>query len=397
MVKGTVWRLLLLLWLPCTALATGEEGAALEQSREALIEDNAVTINTSVSTLTPWVRQQIVVTMEVITPELSAHLLVEPEPLRGFELIPLTSRRERIQTADGERMRLRTGFALFALSPGSYRPTLPPVHYRLYGASRKALKLPPPPLTVKPLPPYVPATMPVGALAFRSRTEPGLWLGREALGFWHLTLEAEGIPADWLPPLQGQLPTTEAIRFRPATLHTEQRTDHSGVTAQTRYRVPFIPQESGRLALPTLRLQYFDPQTGRLEWLTHSPERALVLSLPLRWLLAGVFVLLLGWAARHVWRTLRLRWWQQRERRAAIRALRQANSATAIRQALRHYAYAHNDSANLSITGWYQRYGRRLSPALIAQLQRASYGPERVGPAAITALRVHLIAALRGS
>ena len=361
------------LTLPALSLSGSHSEPMAITVTEAKSQGVALTITPTISTTRPWVREQVLVTLEVITPDRFAGLVIEPQPLPGFEVIPLAAERERIETADGERTRLRTGLALFALLPGNHKVRLPPVQYRLDGGTRRLFPLPEPVLEVKALPPYVPPTLPVGKLSIGSTLEPASALQGRELGFWHITVQAESVPTHWLPPLRKILISSDDIRFLPAKSAPSVQPDSTGVHAQRDYHVPFIPQANGRLSLPDLTLQYFDPASGRLERIVHNPARPLVLGTPAR-VAAGVIILsLLLYGAPKVWRkgvALRRR---QRERRAALADLEMAEDAAALRAALRRYAAAAGGSGNLTMSEWQQRFGGTIQSEEITALAVASY------------------------
>jgi len=357
---------------PLTLAGVQSEPVAITVS-EAHSQGVALSVTARISSTHPWVREQVLVTLEVITPERFASLEIEPQPLPGFEVIPLPGERDRVETAEGERTRLRAGLALFALTAGSHRLALPPVRYRLEGGTRRLFPLPEPVLEVKALPPYVPPTLPVGRVSIGSRLEPEGVLGTRALGFWHIGLQADAVPPHWLPPVQRMLVTDEAIRFLPAQSDYSAAADSTGLHARAEYRVPFIPLADGRLALPALTVQYFDPSSGRLERVVHRPARPLALGLAARLAAGAVMLALLLWGAPRLWRRGIALWQRQRDRRAALLELSEAADAAALRAALRRYAAAQGGPANLSLSAWQQRYGSKDQTEEIRSLIAASY------------------------
>lgn len=383
-----------MLTLPALELAGSRSEALTVEVTPALSQGESLRVIPAISSTRPWVREQVLVTLEVITPDRLASLVIEPPALRGVEVILLTSEREQIETAQGERTRLRTGLALFALTPGTHSFSLPPVRYRLDGGTRKRFALPVLEFEVKPLPLYVPPTLPVGRVRIDSYLgSPGLLRTRE-LGFWHIGLRAESVPPHWLPPLQRQLIANADLRLLPAQQTPSTAPDSRGVHARLDYRVPFRPLSDGRLALPELRLDYFDPQTGRLERVVHRPPRPLSLGMVSRLLIMAVVLGLLLWGLPRLWRRGKALWLRYRERRAALAALRHAEDAAALRAALRRYAAADGSSGNLTLHQWWQRYGGTLPAETRTALIEASYsGRERID---LAPLRKTLLSCKRG-
>ncbi len=356
---------------------------------DANVRSEPLRVRHQLSSATPWVRQQVLLTMEVITPEPHASLRLDPPSLPGVEVVPLPPSSEPVQTAAGPRTRLRAGWALFPLAPGAYRLDLPPVHYRLDGGTRRLFPLGPVELAVRPLPPYVPPTMPVGRVALASRLEPAGLLHKDHLAHWHLTVSAPAVPAPWLPPVLRALKSGPALRYLPAQSVLETSPDGSGVHALAEHTVPFRPLADGRLALPQLEVQYFDPDSGRLERVVHVPPRPLVLGIPARWAAVALVATLLAWALPRLWHRGRARWQSRVARRAALAELSRAADAAALRGALRRYLAATGAPANLPL----ERLQGCLPPELLARLTAASYGSAQ--EVDLPALRNSLLRALR--
>ncbi len=363
-----------MLTLPALVLADHRSAPITVEVTPAFSQGVALSVTPKVSSTRPWVRQQVLVTLEVITPDRFASLEIEAHPVPGFEEIALPGERERIETTDGERTRLRSGHALFALTPGAHHVRLPPVHYRLDGGTRRIFPLPEPVLEVKALPPYVPPTLPVGKVSIGSTLETEGLLRTRELGFWHIQVQADAVPPHWLPPLQRRLVSTEDMRFLPAQSDHAAQPDSRGVHARLEHRVPFTAISNGRLVLPELAMDYFDPVTGRLQRVVHRPPSALVLGIPAQLAAGAISLLLLLWVTPGLWRWGVALCRQQRERRTALIELSQAADAATLRAALRRYAAADGGSANISLTEWLQRCGGDVQQEDITTLALASYG-----------------------
>jgi hypothetical protein len=366
-----------ILTIPALTIA-GIRSAPLSVTvQEALSQGVPLSITPQLSSTSVWMREQVLLTLEVITPDLFANLQIEPPALPGFEVVPIPATRERVEGAEGKRVRLRTGIALFALTSGSHRLRLPLVHYRLDGGTRRLFPLPEPLLEVKALPPYLPPTLPVGRVRIDSSLEPGGLLHTGELAFWHIALQAKALPPQWLPQLQRQLLSGDEIRFLPSESSYSMSPDASGVNARVEHRIPLVPLADGRLPLPELTLQYFDPASGRLERSVHRPPRPLTLGDAARLTAAAVSMALLLWLAPRLWRRWRSWWQRQRDRRAALDELGRAENSAALRAALRRYAAADGGSINMPWSEWQQRYKERVPAEELASLLNASYSERK--------------------
>jgi hypothetical protein len=355
---------------------------------EAIERGQALQVRQSISTPNPWVRQQVLVLLEVITPESFASLQAEPIAIPGFEVIPLPGSSESV----GTQTRLRAGWALFAVAPGHYRPALPPLRYRLSGGTRRLFPLESAQLEVRALPPYVPPTLPVGRVALSSALEPGGLLHTGHLAHWKVRLSAPAVPAAWLPPVLRGLASDGAVEFLPAQTAYHAAPDAGGIHARAEHTVPLRPRRDGRLVLPALEVQYFDPDTGRLEWVSHTPPQPLALGSVARWSGVAALLALMAWGLPRVWRRVRRGWQGHRARQAARAELARAADPAAIRAALRRYAAATGSPANLTLDAWRRRHAPDAT-AELAALTAVSYSGE--GDADLTALRQRLLRRLR--
>ncbi|MEW6647060.1 MAG: hypothetical protein AB1450_07665 [Pseudomonadota bacterium] len=378
---------------PCREHAAQGRGEGIRSIfvTAAIERGQLLEVRQSVSTLSPWVRQQVLVLLEVITPEPYASLQADPVSLPGFEVIPLPGSSEKVATAAGTQTRLRAGWALFAVAPGRYRPALPPLRYRLSGASRRLFPLTLPALEARALPPYVPPTLPVGRVELSSTLAPDGLLHTGHLAHWRVSVSAPAVPPAWLPPLLRGLAADGAVEFLPAQTTYAAAPDAGGIHARAEHLIPLRPRRDGRLALPVLEVQYFDPDSGRLERVSHAPPRPLVLGSAARWGAAALLLALLVWLAPKAWRFVADGWHRRRARRAALAALARAEDLAAIRAALRRYAEAMGGPASLALDAWYCRHAPAAA-AELAELAAASFGG---GDADVIALRQRLWRRLR--
>ena len=175
--------------------------------------------------------------------------------------------------------------------------------------------------------------------------------------------------------------------------------DRLGVNGQVVHRIPFKPTASGRVALPELRVQYFDPDTGKLMVVTHQAESRLALGFAWRSVIAVAMaglLLLAGRALyRRAWRLARRR----RIRQLALAQIACAPDVHAMRAALRLFADAEDWPHNLSLSGWARRWRDRYRSGeefdrSMACLTRACYGR---GAPDLDTLRTALLTCLSGT
>lgn len=354
-------------------------GPALMIVNEALLADSAMKVRTRVSTKTPWQRQQVIIRVEVEARDAFAGLAVsDPWNPPGFEVIPLPA--TRVASAMGKGKLLGIGWALLPLVAGEQQLELPRIHYRLSGAARYRYLPPPVTLTIKPLPPYVPPTMPVGKIEFSGSLTPAGYLPVDHLAYWTMNIRAEALTPRWLPPIRHQVDSSDVVQFLPETIHRAIKPDQQGIHGQIEIQFPFKPLRSGRLKLPELRLDYFDPETGRLVRRRYAPQRPIVYSRPVAGGMMVIVLLAIFWLGWRFYRGLQRVLQRQKIRREWLEGIAQAETPRILRHQLTQIPVTKNGSDNLSLqqwgVQWRQRYPvrdgfdqalQRLSQACYAQ------------------------------
>ena len=109
-----------------------------------------------------WQREQILVSLTLTTPEKYASIKLAKQTIDGIEITPLAVNREWVEGDQAGRSRITAGWSLLPLKPGNIEIDLPAIEYHLNGVVRRVFYLPKTKLTIRPLAPYLPATIPVG-------------------------------------------------------------------------------------------------------------------------------------------------------------------------------------------------------------------------------------------
>ncbi len=343
----------------------------------------AIRLSHAQSASTVWERQPLRVMVEVQTADQFASLRLDADTeatrLPGFEIVPLPARRNWIDTDGKRRTRLRIGWLLYPLGSGKQTIELPAIDYHLGGNRQHRFYLPALNLQVRPLPPYIPPTLPVGKLSITSTISPAGLLRRGELADWTLHMQSDALLPVWFPPVLRQIRTAEQVQFFPARTTRQTRPDSTGLHSQVIHHLPFKPLNNGRVELPTLHFQYFDPDTGRLVDISHTPARPWTLSPLLQILLPLLLLAVLYRPLRGLWQKANR--YRQRNKlgRQALHGLASAQSISAILQSLRQFARAEGWPQNTSLSAWRQRFESRYRPDPILTdclqaLSEACYG-----------------------
>jgi len=321
-----------------------------------------------------WLKQPLRVSVQLTTDNRYAALEHEDPPRDGIDVQPVPLTESDKPSADGTTLRsLHTGWTLVSHTTGHRSIQLPAVVYRHDGVITHRFFPPTIDLDVRPLPTYLPVTTPVGDISVETRLEGPVYV-KNNISFITLRLRGDGNVDQHVAKILGQLNSSNDIRMYPP-----QPEAAAGEPGATIYRVPFTPLASGLLQLPTLRLQYFDPETGTLRTRNVTLGAALALSLWLLWSAAILALVVLVIALRYALRRLNRLLHRHRGYRDALRQLRAASTPQDLRAAFTAIAHAENWSANLTLAQWSQHWETccaHLPAALeqVTRLQESLYG-----------------------
>lgn len=322
--------------------------------------EGQIAIDTQVSAHRAWQRQQIIITATMTSPQSFVALETESYNPTGFEVLPVKLQKQSVQTSHGQRTRIDAVWTLFPLLAGNYRLDLPLLGYRHNGRIQRHFALPRVNLNVSQLPAYIPPNMPVAMVTITSHiSETGLLIPGD-LYYWIITLSANGTLPYWLPPVLHSIHNSNNIEFLPVQSKRELHFTEGRIHATVVHKLPFIVHSSGRIHLPMLKLQYFDPVEGRIQSLHYQ--------LGQRWAMSGLALTLLVLALcltfflllLKAYRGIHNRVHQKREIRFSLDHLQQADSAMDVIYGLRRYAAANGWPANIClfdfISIWRQHY-----------------------------------------
>ncbi len=313
-----------------------------------------------------WQRQQVILTVEVPTPDEFARLEFEELELTDFEVIDLEFERTE---ANGKRS-IKIGWITFPLVAGQYKIELPKIVYRPSSGRKIKLKIPLQNLHVKSLPSYIPATMPIGKVEIKSTVEKGYIAilaklhNTQTLINWNIELITNDVLPQTIPPILRQIKTNKALDVFPETSDKKQLKTYTGFQQNIHYKVPVKALQSGQLDLPKLSIQYFDPSDGKLkranaqaptQWALHHYLQCFLLALLL---VGALFALIKIFKHIQVYRLKR------RMIHQAINEIKQAKNTDEIRTALHNLSQAKGWKSNTTLQqllmSWESQKGQDL-------------------------------------
>jgi len=221
------------------------------------------------------VRQQVLLVVRVSSPEATPIGLLHEPQISGARVLPLGE--EKRAEADGLQVFERR-YALFPTKPGTL--SIPPLRFdawRVDGGAPVTKQSEALSVQVEPIPakakdlPWLPAR----ALSLteagptRVRVAPGQTVERM------ITLRAEGVMAEDLPPIPLRIPFQLRIRDDPPRLWNERNPD--GVVGYRSERILIGAADDGEFTLKAGDIDWWNTGTGKLEK-TNLPDWTLVVA-----------------------------------------------------------------------------------------------------------------------
>ena len=304
----------------------------------------------SSSTNMPYVRQQFILNISIKSDDSTSRLSIREDfKINGFESTSLPF--SRIKEKNGKYTN-KIGWALTALKSGEQKIELPPIEYSVSGVLRKQFYLPQNVVNIKPLPSYVPPTLPIGKISLESQP-PYAWLIQtNTLAYWKINIRGEVNNAYRLPAILRKIRTNSDFQFLPVNSKHLSEISNNNLLSVTNHTIPFKALSSGFLKLPNLTIQYFDPDKGEIKDITYESSRIFVLGLFWQ-IILGTFVLYLLYNLFNVIyrKAINLKI-SKEKRKKALGFLQDIKNTTQIKESMKLIAEAECWPKNITICQW---------------------------------------------
>ncbi len=315
-------------------------------------------VEAKLSSTNVWQRQQVILSVEATTTDEFARLETQALELSNFEVIELPYTTLNSETEKNKRT-IKVGWILFPLVAGRYEIELPKIYYRPSSGQRQKLKLPVKVLNVKVLPSYVPPTMPVGKVMIENSLESGKF-GRlhttKTLTNWNIKVITNGVLPQTMPPVLRQIKMNPALEILPETTLQSISKTFAGFENTAHYQLPIKALKSGKLSLPQLSIQYFDPQDNMLKKVNSQPPKHWALNRYLQLLLAMLVLMFILLALFKGYKKISAMVRKQKNIRQAKTKIKQAGNTTELRNALKHYAQVNGWQENSTLEQWLRNW-----------------------------------------
>ena len=304
----------------------------------------------TLSTQSAYNREQIIVHVSVLSSEANSRLAIkEGQAITGIDSTPLHFKRFK---NDNGTYRLQIGWAISAFKSGVLMLNFPPIEYSISGVSRKQFYLPIKKIKVKPLPIYLPATIPVGKITIQSNFLPKYLLQTDSYSYWDIKISGQINNTYRLPPILRQIKSSKQVHFLPSNTVRSVNVTENNLVSTAHYSIPFKPLKSGVLTLPEIQIQYFNPENGKIITFTQQIKSAFVLNLfwlSLMIILSGLLLIVIFIKGRDRWQQLKF---SKQKRNQAINLLLQNKGIEPIRKATQLVAEAERWPTNMTVSQW---------------------------------------------
>lgn len=325
-----------------------------------------------------WQRQQLLITLEVITSDQFASLKTRTPNLPGFKVIALKSGRQWKKVNGIRKTYLQTGWAIYPLLAGVQQLALPAITYHLGGVQKRSYYLPLIKLEVKKLPPYIPPTLPVGTVTLESSLGSDYVLGNNSLAFWNISLKSNEVMPQWFPAILRQVESTEGQKYFPVDSKRTLKKTENGIQSEVVHRIPFKLITSGRHTLAALGFQYFEPKSGRIINVTAADVSQISLSVLWMLLIGLSLFIVLSYVAYRIGSTFLNIVYKRQRIKKVLDELKQVVEIKRLRGLMREYAEIQQWSYNTTLREWYVNWCSHFKTdvamqTLIETITKASY------------------------
>lgn len=274
--------------LPQLQLAGATTASVSISISDAQVKNHQIKLESVISTLSPWQRQAVKIKVLLETSDSTARLKLEPIKQSG--IVSKTLKPVKTEQLNGQFL-FEGGWVIYPVQSGFLSLDLPVVEYRLSGSSRRKFHLPLLELNVKPLPAYLPPTLPIGELMVSSEISTGA----SGENQWIINVRSDALIPYGVPDLDGQLAELNHHDINDIIIQNSLSPDHKN---QSIYHVP-LPDWLSPIGRPLkINLRYFDPDSRKLVEVEKELPRQL--NLP-AWAWKLLMVLLLLMMAVLIW------------------------------------------------------------------------------------------------
>lgn len=310
-----------------------------------------------------WQRQQLLLTLQVNTDDTFSRLEADDFTMKGWHVIPFPMK--SVEGQDETQLTLK--WAIYPFASGKQSIQLPEIRYRPNRGRKQILPTKKITIQVQKLPIYIPPTMPVGNIKLESSWNDGVYKHNNELAEWRVKVLAENVVEQTMPPIKQQIKSTESLYILPIQSFASTSMTEEGVINQRDYIIPVKALSNGKIDIPKIEVQYFDPIKAKLEKVTLNPPFIISLNKIVFWVgsLFILFSLLLL--------LLRLLFLAEKflsiycQKKQAIELLNKASNYQQVRSAVNQLSIVEGWEPNQSLSEFLQNWEKKFGKSIRLQ------------------------------
>jgi hypothetical protein len=312
-----------------------------------------ISLASTVSEKQPWMRQQVLFSYRAKTKMSRAQFRIGSPNNGNFLVESLLTEQTSAGSGKDQLHYYQLGWAFFPIKQGKQTVILPPLELVRDGVMTHRFYHQPLRLDVKPLPAYLPATIPVGRIELNITRPYRLFL-QDNLENIQLSVIGSNTLATSLPDIRNQLTSNADLRIYPDSPTSKQTISDGGIVSRIDYRIPVKAPVQGLTTTGEIRTSYFDPKTGTLETSQYSGFTIFVINKWLAWLLIIFLITFLVYLVIRLGRKLVVYIQKLYGYRKSIKILISSNEVFELRKALACVARAEGQPQNMTLLAWYK-------------------------------------------
>lgn len=308
----------------------------------------------------PWEREQSIILINIRTKEKNIILNSKNIIQEGIESYLLKHSTKKLEENGYVEYSHTIGWSIYFLYSQKTKIALPEVEYLKNSVPRYKFNFKNLEFIVKKIPVYISPTTPIGKIKLETKyidiQKP--LMQPKSTAVIQYTLTGSGIPAKWLPSIAQlyNLNSKENIQYSHLGTSLKTSVGINNIQGSKTINMAFTPIENGLSPLQNINLQYFNPESNKLETLTFEHEKLLVLNwffqtillLSIAYIIYKILTLTIGGLGEFLFR--------KKHQHLFQKSIHAATSINDIKISLKIFSRAEQWPANISINNWLQRY-----------------------------------------
>lgn len=341
-----------------------EEITVTIKPAETIIGD--ILFSSSLSSNNVWQRQQIILSITIITP--SKFSIIELEGIENKALEATIINTVTKELAGG-LYEHSAGWKLYPLFSGDLKLNLPAINYKLNGVIQRKFFPVHKSIYVKALPTYIPPLMPVGTLKIINTVE--ITDSDDYSHLWEIQFITDNIMPSSLSSLTMPLGNMRNLK------HGE--IEQSALTSGSKITLPITFINNGFFTFPETTYKIFNTNSGKITSVTTPSISMFILNIWVKYIIFILFLLVSIFLCYLSFKYVRTIYIRHKEKQEIIQSSLTAETPSQLHCILNRYAENQGWGDNMTLEQWlckWKKHSSRTAYNTIGDLSLACYKGE---------------------